>query len=264
MTTIRHLNIEVTRRCDQQCLYCFNDSSPRARYPEMAVSQWIAFVRHMAIRGLRSLHITGGEPFISPTTLPLLRETQGIGLSTSVLSNGLRIPVVAKKEPELLRRLSVAQISLDSMVGSDHDLRRGKSGAWAQAMQAIDTLRELHVPIEISCTVDNENSRNVSDLAVFARSIGASLIVRPIVSLGRANRSSSEDSRRSRKLEHTSFADVLVPDRFHYVPDEPDSDHSALKVGILTILPDGTFRIGSLRASYGCIGSSAIEAMEAA
>jgi len=264
MTTIRHLNIEVTRRCDQHCTYCFNDSGPAARHPEMTIDKWLAFIRHMSLRGLRSLHITGGEPFASSATVPVLREAQSLGLSTSILSNGLRIPTVAEQEPVLLRNLSVAQISLDSMDPSVHDLRRGKSGAWKQALLAMDALRELRVPLEVSCTVDEENLGHAYELAAFARSIGASLILRPLLPLGRASFASSRQARVPTAPGTDSFADVLVRDRFRYLPDGPRSDRDALDSGILTILPDGRFRAGFISASGPCVGSSAVEVLEAA
>lgn len=265
MTTIRHLNIEVTRRCDQQCGYCFNDSGPSARYPEMTVDRWVTFIRHMSLRGLRSLHITGGEPFVSSATVPLLREAQALGISTSVLSNGLHIPAVTEREPGLFRKLLVAQISLDSMDASVNDVRRGKKSAKDQAIAAIEVLRKLSVEVEISCTVDQNNIAHVDDVAAYARSIQASLILRPVVWLGRATPHSDRASSSAMDRLVHQHADILVCDRFVYVPSGPYSDRHALEAGILTMLPNGQFRSGPIACpGFPALASSAAELLEAA
>jgi MoaA/NifB/PqqE/SkfB family radical SAM enzyme len=243
---LRHLNIEVTRRCDQRCTYCFNDSGPQARCAELTLDEWVRLFGRLSRLGLESVHITGGEPFVSPATIPILREVQTLGLSTSVLSNGLRIPTVAQQNPDLLQRLTVAQISLDGMDPAMHDKRRGKIGAWRQAMLAIESLQQLGVPLEISCTVDRHNLPHIGDLACFVRSIGASLILRPIVRAGRACFAPSENLRTELTQLIFDHADVLACDRFRYVPSGPRSDNEARDAGILTILPDGRFRSGSI------------------
>jgi MoaA/NifB/PqqE/SkfB family radical SAM enzyme len=227
----------------------------------MTVEMWITFIRRMSFKGLRSLHITGGEPFTSSTTVPLLREAQAVGLSTSILSNGLRIPMVAEREPAILRKLSVAQISLDSLDAKVHDRRRGKRGALDQAFKAIEALRKLTVPVEISCTLDDENAVHVDGIAAYARSIGASLILRPVVYLGRASHYPLSHADRTFSLH----SDILVSDRFLYVPSGPQSDGRALEAGILTVLPDGRFRSGPIVcAGFLAAVSSAPEMLEAA
>ncbi len=262
--TVRHLNIEVTRRCDQRCSYCFNNSGPAAFHDEMTVGQWNRFICHMTSKGLKSVHITGGEPFVSSIAIPLITEAQRLGLSTSVLSNGLRISVIAKKHAALFQKLTLAQISLDSMNPGVHDRRRGKPGAWRQAMAAIYALQELGVPLELSCTLDQENQHDIGDLAIFARTIGASIILRPVVSIGRGCSYTIPRARQTTERLISEIEDILVVDRFHYVPTNSNSDRDALDAGILTVLPDGRFRIGPVSSASTVWAWSATELLEAA
>lgn len=264
MTTIQHLNIEVTRRCDQQCEYCFNDSGPSARYPELPLSCWIRYLDHMSSRGLRSFHLTGGEPFVSPVAVPLLRHAQSLDLSTSILSNGLRIPKLALQEPTVLRRLSVAQISLDSMSPAVHDHRRGKPGAWRQAVQAIGVLRGLNVRVEVSCTLDQGNVQAIPALADFVRAKGCSLLLRPRLPLGRASLRGSQKKEGLLSSPDTDVGDILVSDRFRYLPEPASSGATALDDGILTILPDGRFRSGLVQGTDGAARDSVLKVLEAA
>src|SRR3569832_2118835 len=109
MQTIRHLNIEITKNCNQRCLYCFNDSGPTPAMRSIAVSDWKRYLEGQIRHGLQSIHITGGEPFVDRNTLALLADAQRLGFGTSVLSNGFKIPELVTKYPQLFRELAGAR-----------------------------------------------------------------------------------------------------------------------------------------------------------
>lgn len=251
MAHIRHLNIEITSRCDQFCIYCFNGSGVRSQKSEMSLEQWTAAMGILAVRGLESVHLTGGEPFVSPHTIPMLREAQRLGLSTSILSNGHRISALAQLHPEMFKNLAVAQISLDSMDPVVHNARRGHHQAWNQAMEAIETLDALGVPLELSCTLDETNYGDVEELQRFAKGIGATLLLRPLVASGRAH-----DRKSVTVMLPRTYASI-THDRFHYVPTGPAFDWEVLEqYGIVTLHPDGHFRVGGLTAKEETTGKA--------
>ncbi|HDZ20149.1 hypothetical protein LCGC14_0017040 [marine sediment metagenome] len=254
MVRMRHLNIEVTHRCNQRCFYCFNDSGPFRKGAELSPATWLRILRAMIPMGLQSVHITGGEPFLWDGTVELLRGAQSLGLSTSVLSNGTHIPELAKSESRLLSCLSVAQVSLDAMTAEVHDQRRGISGAWRQAMEAIYTFFSLGVPVEISTAVSDGNVSELPAIAELCESLSARFLVRPLTVAGRASsycgtKSFSYRLKRSLLLIRNSYRDLLVDDSFHYVPDRPDYDACALRIGCATVSPNGVFRSGPISIS---------------
>lgn len=247
MKRIRHLNIEITRRCDQRCVYCFNDSGPAAPRESVTLDRWLRVLELLRREGLRSVHITGGEPFVWPDTIGLLAGAQDMGLETSILSNGYRIPDLARAHAELFRSLTVAQISLDSMTPDSHDSRRGKVGAWKQAIQAIEALRGLDASVEVSCTISQENAHEPRRVAVYCRSIGAKLLLRPMETIGRADSCQLiplQGVTSKQILSHFDDieCDILVNDRFMYVPTGLMHDKAAWREGILTVNPTGSVR----------------------
>ena len=76
---IRHLNIEVTKRCNQRCFYCFNDSGIGSPASELTPEKWLN-VLHAQSRGLESVHLTGGEPFSYPGAIDILVGVPQLGL----------------------------------------------------------------------------------------------------------------------------------------------------------------------------------------
>jgi len=246
-TAISHLNIEVTKKCNQRCFYCFNDSGKGQSSTELSLQQWLDILRDLQQKGLKSIHLTGGEPFAYKNAVELLAGAQALGLSTSILSNGLHLKGLTSEFPDVFRKLAVAQISLDSTDEATHNLRRGNSRAWHDAMSAIDALRQLGVPLEISCVVSESNLSDLGALAEFCQTVNAGLIIRPIIAAGRAANQKMTDSF-AHDLELcvqslTSSQHVhLVADRFHYVVDEHQMRQPQWPSDLATVHHDGRLR----------------------
>lgn len=185
MSMITHLNIEVTKRCHQRCFYCFNESNAKLDHTPYSPSQWLRVLTKLKGEGLRSVHLTGGEPFSWWGTVELLQGCQKLELKTSILSNGYRIPQLVAQHSHTFEQLDVAQISLDAMNPSVHDLRRGTRRAWTQSIQAIEALQALGVRVEISAVISDSNLEEIPSLAAYCADLGAKLLIRPLLQVGR-------------------------------------------------------------------------------
>ena len=257
MSELRHLNIEVTGNCNQRCAYCFNDSGPLQLKTRVSFEEWAAALRVLRGAGLRSLHVTGGEPFVWKQTVELLEYAQSISLRTSTLSNGFQVPLLSRRRPDVFRRLAVAQISLDSADAAVHDSRRGVVGSWSHALEAIRALRHLEVPVEASCTTSTENLPDLDELASLCTSLGAKLLLRPLVSIGRAQSGELQAPgtpafRAALDRINARHPGLIVSDRFQYVLASSREDLAAQREGIVTVAPDGSFRSGPLQMANLC------------
>jgi MoaA/NifB/PqqE/SkfB family radical SAM enzyme len=251
MVPVTHFNLETTNLCNQRCVYCFNNSGPSAGKGELSSEIWKRFLAQQVEWGLKSVHMTGGEPFVNNKAIELVAAAQELGLSTSVLSNGYRIPELVEQFEAQFKKLSVVQISLDSARADLHDARRRKAGAWRQATGAIRAVRRLGIPCEISCTVSQENSGDLKKLARFCDRLALKLIVRPLVASGRGKDTSltfvHKASFRKTLVEiERQNPGTIVDDRFRYVPDRVAFDSKARAKGTVTVLPDGKFRAGGV------------------
>lgn len=244
---IRHLNIEVTKRCNQRCFYCFNNSGLGSVTNELALGRWMAILYALQGRGLESVHLTGGEPFAYHHAVELLAGAQKMNLSTSILSNGFRVRELTEAFPDVFRGLTVAQISLDSMNKETHNLRRGHPRAWQDALAAIRVLRSICVPVEVSCVVSETNLADVRKVADFCQTVDAGLIIRPIIAAGRASTHKTSNSfandlsdcmqsLRARRNLH------VVSDRFCYVTDELEAQPTHWPNDIQTVHHNGKLR----------------------
>lgn len=241
MKNIRHINIETTKICNQSCFYCFNDSGTTTIGKTLTPENWLKKLEPFVPQGLKSVHLTGGEPFAYPYIIELVNSCVDLGLSTSILSNGLKISLLVKKHPETFKRLSLAQISLDSLIPEKQNKRRNYKYAFKDAITAIQSLHKIGVPLEISMVVDSGNELEINDIIKFAKKYNAKLIVRPLINKGRFISSSIKSITReeSNIIQKTSNTNI-VEDKFLYVTEHSTNHECLLKKGVLTLKPDST------------------------
>ena len=74
---------ELTKRCNLNCRLCFASASDA----EQPLSALRAALRAAGKLGIGSVRFTGGEPFLSASLLPLLKQAKAAGLYTLVNTN---------------------------------------------------------------------------------------------------------------------------------------------------------------------------------
>lgn len=243
---IRHLNIEVTKRCNQRCFYCFNNSGIGSAVSEFTPKQWLEIIEKLHNTGLKSVHITGGEPFAYKGAVELLAGAQDMGLRTSILTNGLRVAELSRLHPQVFCNLDVAQVSLDSAEPEIHNTRRGHPRAWDDATSAIRALSHLDVPVEVSCVLSAENLGTIPALAQLCREMGASLLLRPLQNVGRAIETTPQTVVDLAKMLNVSLPVPVVHDRYYYVADERQQWPESCPKDFLTVHHDGKLRTHGL------------------
>ena len=239
---IVHLNAEVTRACNLRCDYCFNDSGVLMP-SELKLGEWKQAIDVTQKYGAESALFTGGEVMARKDSPDIIGYALEQGLRTSILSNGLKLNGQYR---DMLQELERVQVSLDSASPYSHDARRGE-GSWRTARQAIEYIRGLDIPVEISTTISADRLDELEGLAGIAYLTGSSLLVRPMQLIGRALGTekkdvNSESVERKQRLED-KFGDIFVEDFSRYVPVfGADHDEKMLPEGFVTVLPDGKIR----------------------
>lgn len=238
----RHLNIELTGWCNQKCLYCFNDSVSTNRLSDGSINDWMAVLPMLRQQGLESVHLTGGEPFALKGIVRLLAHCDELGIRVSVLSNGFRVAKLAEEDPDALRVIHNAQISLDTLDELKLIARRGSKRAMADAMSAIDALLALNVSVDVSAVIDSNVLVGLSELVAFCDRRNLGLIIRRIESQGRNIHTSIDTTDQVQKELETILRgkqDLLKEDRYSYLPS---CRERGVNKGIWTVEFSGAIR----------------------
>jgi len=153
-------------------------------------------IREAETLGVKEIYFTGGEPFLHPEILPLLKDALAVA-PTSVLTNGTRIDVrmaaaLAQLAGESAYSLDI-RVSLDDVDEQRNDRIRGR-GAWRNAVRAIQLLAARGIlPIVTATEIlnghgDSPGTGTYQQFRDFLRSLGiekARVKILPVFPAGR-------------------------------------------------------------------------------
>jgi len=132
--------------CNLACKTCYILSSPTNDalvYPTL--SEVDSFLDEAESLGTREIGFTGGEPFMNPDMMAMLRSALGRGFAVLVLTNAMR-PMRRFEEQldalqtELGARLTM-RVSLDHYTQDLHEAERGPN-SWAKAIDGCKWLSD--------------------------------------------------------------------------------------------------------------------------
>lgn len=170
---------EMTYACNMDCTYC--DDGTGNSYPRRTekarpltldgVKSMLRFLR----RELPSLYLCGGEPTIHPDFLPILSEIDRLGFYPVLLNtNGLMLPKLLERDPQLFRRIDILIISLDSTNPITLDrLYRSRTG---DGQRVIDVIKKYKKPMKdsgcklvVNCVVTEDTINDAMEVIKFCR-----------------------------------------------------------------------------------------------
>lgn len=130
--------------CNLQCSNCYIESSPtNDRLVYLTANEVEDFLKEDSAQELESIGLTGGEPFLNPYIIEILKVSLSRGLETLVLTNANR---VLKKHHKALIELKESygdqlklRVSLDHFTAEAHDRERG-AGAFQKTMTELKWL----------------------------------------------------------------------------------------------------------------------------
>jgi radical SAM protein with 4Fe4S-binding SPASM domain len=138
------LELELTRACNLQCIYCYN-SSGTALKNELTREEIFSIIDQAAELGARKIIVLGGgEPLIYQDIFAVLEHIVNHGMEADIFTNGTLItPEVAQK----LHTLGVAiSLKMNSLEANVQDLLAGKKGAFAEIHRGLAHLLAAGYP----------------------------------------------------------------------------------------------------------------------
>lgn len=147
------LDIEVTSRCNLNCRYCFLHKPQK----DINTDELVRFIHDTGrIKSIRSICLTGGEPFLNPDLDKIISAISLYRINYSILSNG---GLITEKIADYINGTDLCvsiQISVDGPDAETHDSFRGP-GAFDGAINGINILKKYNIPIDTRITVNKKN-----------------------------------------------------------------------------------------------------------
>lgn len=144
----------ITKHCNLSCKHCFEGSAPTFPCRRFTLDEVERLILQLESANIRTLKITGGEPFSHPDIDKFLLEVSRCHFETIILTNALLI------NPYRIRLIKEGKIklgiSLDGVSEETHDYIRGK-GAFNQLKKILGALYSEKITFGITCTVNRLN-----------------------------------------------------------------------------------------------------------
>ncbi|MCZ6647159.1 MAG: mycofactocin radical SAM maturase [SAR324 cluster bacterium] len=176
---------EVTNRCNLRCVHCLSGSAPDAdTSAELGLEEAKAVVDQLAAARVFQIHFGGGEPFVYPGFMELLRHALARGFCCLCIStNGALLNERRIAELEAIGGIYL-QISLDGATEASCDAIRG-AGAYRRAVAALERLRGSSIVRTVNFVLTRQNAHELDDMHALAGRCGAILRVTRLKPSGR-------------------------------------------------------------------------------
>lgn len=156
LEALETLWINTGTLCNITCRNCYIESSPENdRLAYITAVEAVPFLAEAKALGARQIGFTGGEPFLNPDMLVLLRDALEGGFDVLVLTNAMR-PMQRPRIQDGLKALQAAhgdrltmRVSLDHYTRELHEAERGP-GSFESTVAGIDWLTENGFTVAIA------------------------------------------------------------------------------------------------------------------
>lgn len=182
---LHSLTLDLTRRCNLQCIHCYAESGPEPSNDVLEVADWRQLVGDAALLGCGRLVLTGGEPLlVDDVLLPLIPYANENGMCTTVVTNAT---LITDQAVRLFYRFGVrVAVSLYGPNGQVHDRVTQVPGSFAATVRNVLNLRMRGVSVGIAMTVMQENQDFVDETERFTTDyLNATFVAAPILPVGR-------------------------------------------------------------------------------
>jgi MoaA/NifB/PqqE/SkfB family radical SAM enzyme len=154
------MTLSLTNRCNFRCDYCH---IPLDLRKEMTTQEWCAAIDELHTGGMQRVSLMGGEPLLRDDAGEIIRHLKGLGLHTSMNTNGWFI----EERLEELRSLDLVCLTLDGPP-EVHDGQRRK-GSYERVLKAIEALRGVGVPVVTMTVVTTRGAETVEHVLDVAK-----------------------------------------------------------------------------------------------
>jgi sulfatase maturation enzyme AslB (radical SAM superfamily) len=171
-THAKIIDIKITFRCNNQCLFCAAGDK-RMIYSDLPADKIHAALR-AAGKGRNSALFTGGEPTLRDDLPDLVRFARGeCGFKTVIIqTNGRRFAY--RDYAELLSDAGADQfmVSIHGHTGMLHDYLTGGNGSFAETVLGIRNLISAGRTVATNTVITKSNFRNLPDIARMLCALG--------------------------------------------------------------------------------------------
>lgn len=178
--------LEVTLRCNMNCIHCGSSASKNPRQNELTLDEWKNAVDQLLDLGTEIFTLSGGEPFLYPYWRELASYITEKNHRVAIISNGYAISDDDVQFLKNLKKFNNIGLSVDGLEKTHDGIRRAPH-AFQHVTDTIKRFVKVGIKVGIVTSVNQLNFQELSLLRDYLDSIGVYIWqVQIVTSFGRA------------------------------------------------------------------------------
>ena len=161
---LRSCQIEITSKCNERCIHCYIPHEQKLY--SLTYEKIKNIFDQLSDIGCLSITLSGGEVFLHPDILKILKLLQKYDFSINILTN---LTLITDEAIELLKKLDIDKIhvSVYSLNPGTHDFITKVNGSLEKTLKNIQKCIDNDIPIKISCPTMKANYQDFESLLLW-------------------------------------------------------------------------------------------------
>lgn len=204
--------LELTERCNLQCIYCYSESSPYRENKEMDTRDIFKSLKKLKDAGILQIWLGGGEPLFRKDIPQILQKMRSLNFYIYLSTNG----VLLANNYELAKKISYLvdeiHISLDGATPDVHNKLRGRYDEVNKALEIMGKLsQEGGAKLTVGTVICRSNKNEIEGIIDRGIEVGASAWVwSPLNPIGRGAKIPEEVLRKEDLIDlHYKLKDIV-------------------------------------------------------
>lgn len=154
--------VEITERCNYNCLHCFNAADLEISRNELKLEQIRRYFKELSEVGVEAVLLTGGEPMLHPDFPEILKAAVDAGIDVEgINTNGYFLTQEIFDKMKELGVNPVLRISFDGI--GCHDWMRQAPGAEEKALSSIRLSVENGFKVWVQMNANRKNKDSITE-----------------------------------------------------------------------------------------------------
>jgi len=168
----RVLALEVTRRCNLDCIHCRATAGDQAPEGELSLHEYRLLFENLASFANPLVILTGGEPLLRDDIFEIGLAATARGFRTALSTNGTLVN--AETAGRLLEAgIRSASISIDGSNAVVHDDFRQQAGAFEASLAGMRVFKDAGMRVQVNTSLTRRNVHDMEAIFQLVKELGA-------------------------------------------------------------------------------------------
>ncbi len=169
-----HLDIELTERCDNDCIHCcinLPENDFRAKDRELRASEWRRVLQDAAELGALSVRFTGGEPLLRDDFAGLYVFARKLGMKVILFTNARKITPELADLMARITPLEKIEVSVYGLRRESYEAVSRIPGSYDEHRRGLDLLLRNKIPFTVKGALLPANKNEIDEFESWARAL---------------------------------------------------------------------------------------------